>query len=300
MTAWFLLLSHSHSYSDRISDRHAQPSLTSSPCIMVATGNRKLLMVPCSLWFLVLIRLGSVAPFQVGRPGGATSSLSIFRRSPRRATTTELNEATATLAALDALFQASPYTAAAITCGVKASGADLVAQKRQYRKRDQTTIDDGEPKKTDVKRNFAFMLYGAIYQGMTQEFIYNHLYPVYFGTGTSVGVVLTKVCFDLLIQTTLLTLPIAYLTKALLYNYSAKEALRRYRDDIMNHGLLKKYFLLWGPVQCFTFSIVPEHYRVTFVACVSFFWIIILSSITSKLPTADECELADGLTCNEK
>jgi hypothetical protein len=263
---------------------------------MAATGNRKLFMVPCSLWFLVLIRLASVAPFVVGRPGEATSSLSI-RPSPRRTFTTELKEAAGALAALDALFQASPYTAAAITCGVKASGADLVAQKRQYRKRDETTIDDGEPRKTDVKRNFAFMLYGAIYQGMAQEFIYNHLYPVYFGTGTSVGVVLTKVCFDLLIQTTLLTLPIAYLTKALLYNYSAKEALRRYRDDILNHGLLKKYFLLWGPVQCVTFSIIPEHYRVTFVACVSFFWIIILSSITSKLPTP-ECELADGLTCN--
>lgn len=139
-----------------------------------------------------------------------------------------------------------------------------------------------------------------------------------FGTGTTVTVVLSKVLFDLCVQTTLVTLPIAYFTKALIYKYSPREALRRYWDDIRNHGLLKKYFLLWGPVQCITFSIVPEHYRVTFIACVSFFWLIILSTIATKsrkspaqetvveeeLALVDEdedipeCEFVDGLTCN--
>ena len=100
--------------------------------------------------------------------------------------------------------------------------------------------------------------------------------------------------------------------------------MQRYWDDIRNHGLLKKYFLLWGPVQCVTFSVVPERYRVTFIACVSFFWLIILSTIASKATVpvkasannkivdfddgedldaepveyVPECELADGLTCN--
>jgi hypothetical protein len=85
-------------------------------------------------------------------------------------------------------------------------------------------------------------------------------------------------------HTTLLTLPLAYLTKAVIFRYSFREGIRRYWDDIRNHGLLLKYFALWGPVQCLTFSIVPEHMRVTFMACVSFFWLIILSSITSTLP----------------
>jgi hypothetical protein len=70
-----------------------------------------------------------------------------------------------------------------------------------------------------------------------------------FGSDTTLLVVLTKVCFDLFVQTTLVTLPIAYLTKALIYRYSPGEALSRYWDDINNHGLLKKYFWLWGPVQ---------------------------------------------------
>ncbi|CAB9501005.1 Mpv17 / PMP22 family [Seminavis robusta] len=262
------------------------------------------------------------------------------------------------LTALDTFWQTSPYTAAAIVCGIKASAADLIAQKRAYRKREEkerqaaalaasqkededslrtdntpiiynpnidetaaaaaedtsnsndtdtdTALNNG--KKTEWKRTLAFLTYGSIYQGLSQEFIYIHLYPVWFGSATTVPVVLTKVLFDLCIQTTFLTLPIAYLTKSVIYRYSPKEAIRRYIDDIRNHGLLKKYYLLWGPVQCLTFSIVPEHWRVTFIAFVSFFWLIILSTIASKTKATsedvqneiivEECSFEDGTTCN--
>jgi hypothetical protein len=218
-----------------------------------------------------------------------------------------------TIAALDAFWKTQPYLAAGLTCGIKASAADIVAQKRHFKLREEEQQlpdnDDDEEKsisaesigqKTDYQRNLAYLLYGALYQGVCQEFVYNHLYPAWFGTGTSVGVVVTKVLFDLLVQTTLVTLPIAYLTKALIYQYSFGEALRRYVDDIQNHGLLKKYVLLWGPVQCLTFSIVPEHLRVTFIAFVSFFWLITLSTIASRTAVLDnqECSLEDGLTCN--
>jgi hypothetical protein len=157
----------------------------------------------------------------------------------------------------------------------------------------------------ELKRNFAYIVYGSLYQGMTQEYIYNHLYPVFFGYGTDVRTVLIKVAFDLMIQTTLLTLPIAYLSKAVIYQYSFGEALRRYVADIQTHGLLTKYFCLWGPVQCLTFGVIPEHFRVTFIAFVSFFWLIILSSIASKTPIVpsvivvdEECALVDAQTCN--
>jgi protein Mpv17 len=223
------------------------------------------------------------------------------------------------VAALDAFWKTQPYLAAGLTCGIKASAADIVAQKRQFKLRDekqQKQQDDDDERsidtetagqETDYQRNLAYLLYGVIYQGIAQEFVYNHLYPAWFGTGTSVGVVATKVLFDLLVQTTLVTLPIAYLTKALIYRHSFREALRRYFDDIYNHGLLKKYVLLWGPVQCLTFSIVPEHLRVTFIAFVSFFWLIILSTIASRTSAVlvdvdvvdnQECSLEDGLTCN--
>jgi hypothetical protein len=235
---------------------------------------------------------------------------------------TQLNAFLSTAAAaVDTFWRTSPYAAAGLICGTKASAADFIAQQRQYHKRQADDSDsevqlndDGslavvleevEPaaNKMDLQRNFVYIIYGAFYQGMAQEYIYNHLYPVLFGAGTDIRTVLTKVTFDLLLQTTLVTLPIAYMSKALLYRYSVGEAWRRYVDDIRNHGLLTKYFALWGPVQCLTFSVVPQHLRVTFIALISFFWVIILSSIASKTPVPatssdEECLLEDGLTCN--
>jgi protein Mpv17 len=254
----------------------------------------------------------------------------ILPRNRRTISSSALHTVNA-LAIIDQVFQSSPYATAAITCGIKASSADWIAQKRQYRLRrpkgsgttrnTTSIVGSAEPMstvpstpptavinrkagKTDMQRNIAFLLYGALYQGIAQEFIYNHLYPLYFGTGADVRVVLVKVAFDLLVQTTIVTLPIAYLTKAIIYKYSFREAMQRYIDDVRNHGLLIKYFSLWGPVQCITFSIIPEHYRIAFIAFVSFFWLIILSTISSRIPKikpkveADSCDLVDGMTCN--
>ena len=79
--------------------------------------------------------------------------------------------------------------------------ADLVAQKRQEQQEsDGGKVSKKEVAKFDYKRNLAFTVYGAVYQGMAQEFIYNHMYGVWFGVGTSVRTVLSKVLFDLLIQ----------------------------------------------------------------------------------------------------
>jgi protein Mpv17 len=195
----------------------------------------------------------------------------------------------------------SPYVAAAITCGVKASAADFVAQKRQIRKREEVT---GSVKTTfQSARNVAFLIYGALYQGVAQEFIYNDLYPMWFGTSSMPLIVLKKTAFDVFVQTPLLTLPIAYFFKAIVFQHSPIEAIRRYVEDVTKKGLLQKYVLLWAPVQCLTFSVVPPHLRISFIAFVSFFWLIIFSSVSGKrqeinAKESDTCDLVDGTTCN--
>jgi len=99
------------------------------------------------------------------------------------------------------------------------------------------------------------------------------------------GVVIAKVAFNLFVQSTLLTLPVAYFIKALVYKHSPREAMKRYWNDIRNKNLLMKYCALWAPVQCVTFSIIPEHLRITFIACISFFWLIKLSQMASRSST---------------
>ena len=130
-------------------------------------------------------------------------------------TTTRLNNSAAAVVMMDAFWKNSPYTAAALICGIKASLADFVAQKRQYKKRasgipikeisEDLFVDDNEnnddnnddnnnsnnsndkiisielnpndslksyaslmkePTKMEWQRNFAYLVYGALYQGL--------------------------------------------------------------------------------------------------------------------------------------
>ena len=148
------------------------------------------------------------------------------KQNPSSASSTELRGISA-LAALDAVFRSQPYAMGALTCGVKASTADLVAQKQLDSKSERH-----KPTKLDLKRTVAFMIYGALYQGAAQEFIYSHLYPNIFGPGTSPSVVAAKVLFNVFPQSILLTLPLAYLFKALVYMHSPREAMRRHWEDI--------------------------------------------------------------------
>jgi hypothetical protein len=235
----------------------------------------------------------------------ANESFLQIRGGSATATATSLDlapaAAVATMASLETFWQTSPYAAGAIVCAIKASAADLFAQKaaqastakqlqhhhhQQQQQVQQLQLEQQDAtraaRKTDLRRNLAFILYGIIYQGMGCEFIYNRLYPIWFGKGTGPTVVLTKVLFNLCVQATLVTLPSAYLIKGFVFKRSIKDALRHYVSDIKNHGLIKKYYALWFPVDCVIFSVVPEHFRVTVMAMVSFLWMIILSTVSAR------------------
>lgn len=231
------------------------------------------------------------------------SALSIVAPTQTRANPlTKLN----LLDKIDTFYQTAPYAAAFITCGIKASAADFVAQKKfpvlskKDKNKENENKDANEVSTTktlnrnpfNFQRNSAFIVYGAMYQGCAQEYIFNHIFPVLFGTGTSLLTVLSKVVFDMMVLTPFLCLPLAYLVKAVIFKYSLKEGLQRYKYDIFSHGLLKKYWSLWFPVQCLTFSVVPEHWRITWIACVSFFWLIILSSISTRAKATTESAVA--------
>mmetsp|Transcript_22608 Transcript_22608/g.40801 ORF Transcript_22608/g.40801 Transcript_22608/m.40801 type:complete len:116 (-) Transcript_22608:54-401(-) len=53
-------------------------------------------------------------------------------------------------------------------------------------------------------------------------------------------------------------------------------------QDIRHNAFLSKFWSLWFPVQCLTFSVIPEHLRVTFITCVCFFWMIVFSSLSAS------------------
>lgn len=170
-----------------------------------------------------------------------------------------------------------PIPSAVLTCGFKASMADCIAQFNAMRTSE---------KNLELRRNLAYVLYGGIFMGLMCHLEYNEVFPLLFGTEEPH--VLEKVLVDDFFSAPLLLLPPAYLIKAMVYDYSLEEGLQKYVHDIRNNGLLFRYWSIWVPAQTVSFSYIPDHMRVAWMALVSFFWFILFSSVASNKGQQEE------------
>ena len=239
-------------------------------------------------WPIIVAYTTNVSAFSSGSYASPRTSYvldTILKRpitsSKTTTTTTSLNSSVPEV--IDEFYKTMPLTSAFVTCGIKASAADIVAQIKDDKEEDD--IHNNRTMKIDeieTRRNVAFLLYGGLYQGMAQQVIFCNIFPRIFGHGTDVLTILLQVSFDMMVISPLLCLPVAYVVKSFVFNHPLKEAMMNYKDDVMNNALLLRYWLIWGPVQCCTFSVVPEHLRIVFIALVSFFWLVIFSSISNS------------------
>lgn len=179
---------------------------------------------------------------------------------------------------INLFFSQYPFAAAFMVCATKASAADAVAQKKAR----MSVLEEEEKAPFNRRRNFAFLLYGGAYQGMFQELLYNTAFPLLFGEGGGAIMAVRKVSFDMLVITPFLCLPVVYIIKAVVFEQTFSQGVGLYINDVKNNKLLFKYWAVWIPVQSMTFTIVPIQYRITFIAAFSFFWLILLSTISSK------------------
>lgn len=187
------------------------------------------------------------------------------------------------LSAIGKFYKTYPILAGFLTASTKASIADRLAQRR-----------DVCNTKFDVKRNLSMVLYSGTILGISCEIMYNRLFPLIFGVaGPERDLVRTMkmVLFDGFINAPLLWLPPAYVAQALVYGTSKKLAIQKYITDVKENGLLKKYWSLWLPMSSINFLFVPAHFRILFVACVSFFWMIILSIVANNDQKVESCPL---------
>lgn len=210
---------------------------------------------------------------------------------------------------INTFFQTQPYLAAFLTCSFKASAADIIAQQQEVNKDDDDDEDapaatslaaeaeattTTEPEvRVDFSRNLGFLLYGGLYTGMAQNYLFNVIYPAWIGSGDSWEIITKQVVADNLIFGPFLCLPLAYAFKAAFTSEedlsvdTFRQGLEKYVEDVTTRGLLFKYWTIWIPVQFLTFGVIPPHFRVAFVAAVSFFWIFILSSVAADESTED-------------
>jgi len=204
------------------------------------------------------------------------------------------------LAAVSTFYQTQPYLADFLTCATKASLADIIAQKTAESYDNDTTTSSSKKKKNndsdtdclEFSRTLAFLLYGGLYQGMVQCFLYTHLYPCLFGSEVTITSVLTQAGIDNFLLAPFVCLPTVYSLKSLLAGGTPKEGMDKYLDHIDSQSILWRYWSLWFPVQCLNFSIVPEYMRVPFGAVVSFAWMFMLSGISSSSSNLQQEEAA--------
>jgi len=206
------------------------------------------------------------------------------------------------LSAINVFYKRYPFVAGALTCAVKGSLADLVAQSGFGKKGKGGKGQSADPtvdqsRGIDWRRNLAFAIYSAVFVGLFAEYLYNSVHPIIFGHAITFKIVATKVLCDSLFVAPTVWIPPAYLMKAKMAGKALKDGWLHYVDDVRNRGVLFKYAAVWMPVMSITFSIIPIHFRVTFNAAVSFFWLIILSTLSAEADE-EECVLTDAMTCD--
>lgn len=213
---------------------------------------------------------------------------------------------------LDDFFRTQPFLSAFVACSVKASVADFLAQTsvvtsknaaevQRMLSHSRHQVDDAIMThmvgNINIQRNIAFLLYGGLYQGMFLQFLYLVVYPnLYSGSAFRIPL---SIFSDIFAFGPLVTLPIAYIIQSIMANitvtsYDDKgldddflvervhQALEKYKNHVLTKDLLTKYWMVWGPAQTINWCFVPEHLRVFFVAFVSFFWVYLLSAISSQ------------------
>lgn len=224
--------------------------------------------------------------FQQQPPPARNDPFGSSRQQSSTKSSTQLNSLS--IATVDTFFETQPYIAAFMLCSFKASAADALAQNMAFSSSTNEASEAGlSPEnetemEIDLVRNLSFILYGGLYQGMGQTFLYSHLYPFLFGAEPTVHSVLAQASMENFVLAPFLCLPTVYTIKSLLQGNDVQAGLEKYWDHIFSQQILFKYWSIWFPVGCFNFGVVPEHLRVPFGAFVSFFWVCILSTVSAK------------------
>jgi hypothetical protein len=267
-----------------------------------------------------------------------TTSFMVVPSTTTTSTTTtasslSMSSSATTLQHVSDFYQNFPIQSAVLTCGVKASVADTIAQiKSQASLLQSKTASAVTSKKTENnnnsnnnnianlnlnlnldlnyfnfwegRRNLAYVLYGGIYIGLMSYLEYSYVFPSLFGYEKTIQILVEKVLFDNFFVAPFIWLPPAYIIKAWVYSGDnddtinndtndtinndstigtiLKEGYDKYMYDIMNNNLLTMYWTIWLPAQTISFSVVPDHLRVVFMASISFFWFILFSTVASS------------------
>mmetsp|Transcript_3130 Transcript_3130/g.11145 ORF Transcript_3130/g.11145 Transcript_3130/m.11145 type:complete len:237 (+) Transcript_3130:106-816(+) len=167
---------------------------------------------------------------------------------------------------------------------VKTSVADIMAQKLIEKRED-----------IDWRRNAGFCTFGFLYLSLGQYWLYNKLFhrlcaplKARYGYGVTVA---AKVFLDQAIHHPFVYFPVFYSIKAAVEGRDWEWVWSKYTTEFRES--VKQLWMIWVPCQIVNFAVVPMHYRIPFVAAVSFVWTTVLSVMQGSFDAKRKEELGE-------
>lgn len=170
------------------------------------------------------------------------------------------------------LLRRRPYCAGFAVCFGNGLLADLISQYFLERK-----------KQLEPRRTLAVAIFSGAFCGCAYHWIFNVLYTRMYGTATSAGVVVAKTFTDGFVSFPFLYMPCFFVCDEIIRFGRYDSIFSRWQSEIPD--VMKDYFKIWPFANLLVFSVVPPALRTTFMASVSFCWLVMLSFITQRKST---------------
>lgn len=159
-----------------------------------------------------------------------------------------------------------PFITGVLLTTIKTSAADAVTQ---------FAVEHKSLVQFDMRRNAMFTFFGFSYLGCWQYYLYNHIFE------RTIKHAVSKVVVDQCLHHPFMYFPAFYWLKARMSGKDSKDAVREYKDNILQD--LVVCWGVWVPAQYVNFRWTPLYGRLPFVASVSFGWTCLLSYLRGQV-----------------
>lgn len=130
----------------------------------------------------------------------------------------------------------------------------------------------------DKPRMLSAGLFGGLWQGCGQYFVYNVAFTSLIRAGTCTKTVLKKLAADCFIHTPFMWLPVNLSMYEMIKNGSLNRVPDRWRSEVI--PTMKVYCMVWPGVNFLNFMFVPIELRMTVIFFASIFWYLGATYVT--------------------
>ena len=181
---------------------------------------------------------------------------------------------------VDGWLKRKPVLGSAVVMGIKAWLADLLIQ-CAVEKRDSI----------DTQRSVLFATFGTTYQGVFQYLMYNRGFEVWF-PGRGLRNVVTKIALTNLVSDPVFFFPAFYTMREAMGGErgagawdTVSRALDKYRANCVTDW--RNSWAIWVPAHIVTYGFCPVHLRISWMASVSFAYVMLLSFTRGSIAEDD-------------